>query len=165
MNEEKHAADNQQTTPPTSPLGIVTSDHQPSQPQPKKRLLVIGLVIVAVLLALAVLAGTRPKKATAPVPPVTTPTALGPQVSIAGNAFVPATLKVKAGSTVTWTNQDDYPHWPAANPYPTHSDLPGLNAGKKLNKGDSYSYTFDKTGTYHYHDDLSPIVNGTVIVE
>ena len=79
-------------------------------------------------------------------------------------AFRPDTVTIKAGTTVTWINQDDAPHKVASNPHPAHTDLPGLVSGT-LSKGDSYSFTFTETGTFGYHCHLHPSMLGTIIVE
>lgn len=146
-------------------LGIVTSG-EPKAPGPRKRR-VAGFLVAAALVSIVlglILAVEHRNNASITSTPAAK-TADIAEVSIIANSFVPATLKVKAGTTVTWTNKEELEHWPASNPYPKNDDLAGLNAGKKLAKGETYSYTFDKPGTYNYHDDLAPIVNGTVIVE
>ena len=72
-------------------------------------------------------------------------------VSIKDFAFSPAKIEIKAGTAVTWTNEDSAPHTVAA----TRSDdldatLSGLFASGDLQQGDTFSYTFDKAGDYYY---------------
>ena len=50
-----------------------------------------------------------PRQASSATQPAAPPTA-GDAISISNFAFVPATLTVPAGATVTWTNQDQQPH-------------------------------------------------------
>lgn len=79
------------------------------------------------------------------------------KVTIANYAFSPATITVKAGTTVTWTNQDSVHHSVTAdNGKGPKSQLFG--------QGESYSYTFSKPGTYTYHCEPHPYMQGTVIV-
>lgn len=86
------------------------------------------------------------------------------KVDIKANQFISGTIKIKPGTTVTWTNKDTKPHRIAADPHPAHDSSPGL-LSDDLNKGDSYSYVFEKTGTFTYHDELQPFkLHGTVIV-
>jgi plastocyanin len=80
----------------------------------------------------------------------------GDAVSIENFAFNPATLTVHVGSTVTWTNHDEEPHTVAANDGSFHS--PGLDG-----KG-TYSYTFQKAGTFDYVCSIHPSMHGTVVV-
>lgn len=82
----------------------------------------------------------------------------------ADGTFAPATLTVKKGAKVTWTNEGDRPVWPASAPHPVHTDYPGFDAGTDLRKGDSWSFTFDKVGSWKYHNHLNPTVKGTVVV-
>ena len=84
--------------------------------------------------------------------------------NISNFAFVPAVIKIKVGDTVVWTNNDAAPHQVASNPHPTHTDLPGLLSGV-LSNGQSYSYTFDKAGTWGYHCHIHPSMAGTVVVQ
>jgi plastocyanin len=79
-------------------------------------------------------------------------------ISIDNFSFTPATLTVKAGTTVTWTNRDDIPHGIAAT----------NNAFKKsqaLDTDDSYSFTFTTPGTYQYFCYLHPHMVGSILVE
>jgi plastocyanin len=86
------------------------------------------------------------------------PAATGNAVMIKGFAFAPAALTVKAGTTVTWTNQDSDAHTVTS----TGSGGP-LNS-KALATGDTFSYTFSKTGTYKYLCTIHPFMTATVTV-
>ena len=79
-------------------------------------------------------------------------------ISIDNFSFTPATLTVKAGTTVTWTNKDDIPHGIASS----------NNAFKKsgaLDTNDGYSFTFTTPGTYQYFCYLHPHMVGSIVVE
>lgn len=80
-------------------------------------------------------------------------------VEIKSFAFAPQAIKVKAGTTVTWTNQDSVKHNAAKDD--GQSDGPD---GPLLAKGESYSYTYDKPGTYTYHCDPHRSMTGVVYV-
>ncbi len=95
--------------------------------------------------------------------PASTPPTATNQVNISGFAFVPQTITIKKGDTVTWTNEDSTPHIVASNPHPTHTDLPGL-VSPTLQKGQSYSFKFDRSGSWGYHCHIHPSMTGTVIV-
>jgi amicyanin len=82
------------------------------------------------------------------------------EVEIEDYAFKPEIIKVKVGTTVTWTNKDSVEHNIVADEQ--SDDAPN---GPLLNKGESYSFTFEKTGTYGYHCDPHPYMKATVIVE
>ncbi len=86
-------------------------------------------------------------------------------ISITEKGFEPATIKVTAGAKVVWTNKDIRPHWPASALHPTHNLLPGFDALQGLSEGESYSFVFEKAGTWKYHDHLNPGLVGVVEVE
>jgi plastocyanin len=54
--------------------------------------------------------------------------------------FDPETIEVEAGSTVTWTNEDNF----------THTVQVGGQEDHEVGRGESVSITFDEPGTYHY---------------
>ena len=81
-------------------------------------------------------------------------------VEIKDFAFAPLTIKIKVGRTVTWTNQDSTKHDVA--PDSESADFKGSN--KLLAKGESYSFTFNKAGTYAYHCTPHPNMRATVEV-
>ena len=80
----------------------------------------------------------------------------GTAVAITNFAFTPATLKVKPGATVTWTNRDEEPHTVVAENNSFHS--PGLDANG------TYTYTFTTAGTFDYICSIHPFMHGTVVV-
>lgn len=85
----------------------------------------------------------------------------GPTVNLAMDGISPATIKVKVGQEVTWINQDTRQHRLTAD----QSSLAGFDSVDALGKGDSYTFTFDAKGTFHYYDPADPkAYNGTVIV-
>jgi len=71
--------------------------------------------------------------------------------AIAGFAFSPPTLTVKVGTKVTWTNNDASPHTVTSTDGPsTGAKTTGLFDSGTVNRGRSFSFTFDKAGTYYY---------------
>jgi plastocyanin len=87
-----------------------------------------------------------------------------PEIDITENGFKPSEITVKQGTSVIFKNTDTDGHWPASNPHPTHTDLPGFDALQPIATGNTYSYTFTKLGTWGYHDHLHPNLHGSVIV-
>jgi amicyanin len=78
------------------------------------------------------------------------------EVNIDNFAFAPATLTVKAGATVTWTNKDEDPH--------TVVDNGGAFRSQALGSGGTYSFTFPTAGTFDYICSVHPFMHGTVVV-
>lgn len=77
-------------------------------------------------------------------------------IKIGNFTFGPQELKVKAGTTVTWTNEDDIPHTVVS---------PNNFRSKPLDSEDKYSFTFTTPGTYKYFCSLHPHMTGTIVVE
>jgi len=78
-------------------------------------------------------------------------------VAISSFAFDPATLTVKKGTTVTWTNKDSTAHTVTAD------SGTGPSSGH-LSQGQTYSYKFDTVGTFKYHCAIHTDMTGTVTV-
>ncbi len=85
-------------------------------------------------------------------------------VSLTAEGFSPSTLTIKAGSTVTWTNNSGSDATVNSDPHPIHTNYPPLNLGS-FSDGGTLSLVFDKAGTYGYHNHLNPSQKGTVIVQ
>ena len=75
-------------------------------------------------------------------------------------AFVPQTITVTAGTTVTWTNDDQVQHTVTWDDRSVDSGL--------MSQGETFQYTFDTPGTYGYycipHGSPGSGMHGTVIV-
>lgn len=83
--------------------------------------------------------------------------AAGAEVQIDQFTFAPQQVTVKAGTTVTWINDDDVPH--------TVASSTKLFKSKTLDTKDSFSFTFTTPGTYEYFCSLHPHMTGAVVVE
>ena len=81
----------------------------------------------------------------------------GAPITIDNFTFSPPTLTVAAGTTVTWTNNDDIPH--------TVRAVDGSFHSKAMDTADSYSFTFTKPGVYSYFCTLHPKMVGKVVVK
>jgi plastocyanin len=93
--------------------------------------------------------------------------------------YSPRTLTVKKGETVTFKNQSSRSMWPASDVHPTHRVYSGtsldehcpdttgtaFDACKRFLPGQSWSFIFNKTGTWKYHDHINPDATGMIVVE
>lgn len=105
----------------------------------------VRLTLAAVLFALL----AAPSAAAAPAA-----RAAGQHVMIQNYAYSPASLSVRAGETVTWTNHDEAKH-----------DVVGSGfRSPLLAKGQSWSYTFPTAGSYSYYCSLHPDMRAKVTV-
>ena len=77
-------------------------------------------------------------------------------VTIDNSTFKPATVSIKIGETVTFTNADDIPHSIVGSEGGFHS--------KALDTGDSFTFTFKTAGSFGYFCGLHPHMQGRVVV-
>ncbi len=80
----------------------------------------------------------------------------GAVVHIRDDAFVPASLSVRAGTAVAFVNDDDDAHTATADDASWDSE--GLNQGQK------WTHTFAKSGKIAYHCTVHPMMHGTIVV-
>ena len=71
--------------------------------------------------------------------------------------FVPMALTISAGSSVTWANTDDEPHTVVSDT--------GLFRSGAIDTNESFSFKFDKPGTYHFTCSIHPRMVGTIVVQ
>lgn len=99
-------------------------------------------------------------------------------VYLTGSGFTPSTITVQQGETVTWINNASQSMWVASDRHPTHTSYAGSTlrehcqsgdqntaAFDQCSTGDRFSFTFEKTGEWSYHNHENPGQTGTVVVE
>lgn len=86
---------------------------------------------------------------------------LGPgenEVWMQNTSFIPFSITVQEGSSVTWINQDNVAHNTTSND--------GLWSSGTMNQDDTFTFTFDSTGVYNYRCTIHPdVMTGQVVVE
>jgi plastocyanin len=96
------------------------------------------------------------------------PTATNPQtlsVTFTGGSFSPNPLTIKKGYIVKFVNKGESSMWVASDPHPTHTGYPGFDEKVAVGSEGSYSFTFNKVGTFGYHNHLNPMQKGVIIVQ
>jgi plastocyanin len=89
--------------------------------------------------------------------------------------FVPATVTIKKGQSVTWVNQSGGQMWVASAQHPTHTAYDGTalaehcatttgDAFDQCKAGMTFGFTFDKVGTWRYHNHAQASHFGSVVV-
>jgi plastocyanin len=89
--------------------------------------------------------------------PATSAQAADTQVKIDNFTFAPQRITVKAGTTVTWINDDDIPH--------TVASSTKLFKSRALDTKDKFSFMFATPGVYEYFCSLHPHMTGAIVVE
>lgn len=98
-------------------------------------------------------------------------------VTYDGTKYSPATVTIKKGGTVTFTDTTSGTMWVASAMHPDHTGYDGTSrsehcasgyTGEKpfdqCKKGKSFSFAFKKAGEFPYHDHASATVFGKVVV-
>ena len=119
-----------------------------------KRIKWIFGMTALVLTALTLTAGIKANSATNSADKL----AGGSMVKIDNFSFGPATITIPAGTTVTWTNNDDVPHV-------VSSDDNKMFKSKALDTDDHFSFTFTKPGTYNYYCAIHPKMTAKIVVQ
>jgi plastocyanin len=112
-------------------------------------------ILSATLLVLAACGGG------ATTPPAGAGAAGDGAVTVEGSAFRPASIEVKAGGKVTWTNKDGFAHT-------TTSGKPGAKDGKwegQLPAGGTFSFTFAQAGSFDFFCAIHTSMTGKVTVK
>ncbi len=98
-------------------------------------------------------------------------------VDYSATGFTPKSITINKGDTVTFTNSSGGNMWVASAMHPGHEGYDGTTrtehcvAGAtpppfdQCVNGASYSFKFDKTGSFNYHNHSSAQFFGTVVVQ
>jgi plastocyanin len=112
----------------------------------------------------ATVATSTPAKIITPTDQPITPAPSALTVTFTNKGFSPASLTIKKGQTVKFVNNSDSKMWVAANPFPSSSEYPAFNEKTGAASGSSWSFTFDKTGVWFYHNHYSPAQGAKIVV-
>lgn len=96
-------------------------------------------------------------------------------VTYTDQGFAPKTVNVKVGTKITFVDEASKNMWVATNEHPSHMGYAGTarqdhcpdTAGTAFDQcatGSSYSFTFNKVGTWEYHNHTSASDEGKVVV-
>ena len=130
----------------------------------RPRRLLVG--IIAVLAALTTVAacgsdsgggGAPPATATASASSGSAPAGGGSTVEIMNFMFMPGSLTVPVGTTVTWKFDDSTDHTVIADD--------NSFASSPMANGQTFTHTFSSAGTVAYHCSIHPFMKGRIIVK
>lgn len=97
-------------------------------------------------------------------------------ITYTDQGFSPKLLTVSKGTAVEFVNQSGRPMWVASNEHPTHTIYGGTSrtqhcpdtAGTSFDQcstGNSFIFTFDRTGSWNYHNHTAASDGGIIVVE
>ncbi len=82
-----------------------------------------------------------------------------------GTKFTPSTMTVKQGDSITFVNDSTGGMSVASDPHPAHTIYPEFDQYKTSAKGQkTFTFTFEKIGTWGYHNHLNSSAVGSVTV-
>lgn len=94
------------------------------------------------------------------------------------SGFSPQQVDVQSGTTVMFVNETDRPMWVASDVHPSHTQYAGTSlrehcqsgagsetAFDQCESGQRFSFTFEKSGEWRYHNHSIASQGGTVVVE
>jgi plastocyanin len=122
---------------------------------------------VALLALLAAACGSSSKPASTPIeqPPLDLRNQKRVEINAADNLFDPVTIEITAGTKVTWRNTDTVAH-------DVQKAVDGQDFGGTFGvrvaafaPGATYSFTFDKPGSYFYTCTIHTGMNGKIQVD
>ncbi len=87
------------------------------------------------------------------------------QITYTDSGFVPNSMEIQVGESVTFRNESSTGMWVASAPHPTHTDYPEFDAKRSYAKGESFAFTFTKTGNWKFHNHLNPTNFGSITVK
>jgi plastocyanin len=117
-------------------------------------LVILGFVLGGLVVGL--LAGTESRLLSASAPQNTVTIVLGAGSISNSQFYVPSTLTVKVGTSVTWINHDSTAH--------TVTSTTGAFGSGNMNSGAVYTFTFNASGNYTYYCKYHPWMKGEIIV-
>lgn len=95
-------------------------------------------------------------------------------VTLVSLNFMPETITVSVGDTVTWVNGESITHTITSGTFSDVDETTGLRGSDAADglfdeelgeKGGTFSFTFDTAGTYPYFCDIHSGMNATVVVD
>ena len=83
-------------------------------------------------------------------------------VELRDNGFHPKEMRIQEGEVVKFTSKRGRMFWPASNIHPAHGIYPEFDSKEPMRE--SWTFQFNKTGKWNYHDHLAPYFTGTIVV-
>jgi len=144
---------------------------------------VVGIIIIAlVIIGVSLMGRDKKLSGTAKTTADTIETIVTPSGKIveinytSENGFTPDNLSIKTGDTVKFINKSTEEMWVGSNDHPTHAVYAGTKlrehcpdtsgtAFDQCGKGNEYSFTFNKVGSWKYHNHTRAGMGGVIVAK
>lgn len=80
------------------------------------------------------------------------------------SGFAPKSINIKKGDIIRFENESSRGMWVASNFHPTHTIYSAFDEKESVPKGETWDFTFDKKGSWNYHNHASAGHGGTIVV-
>lgn len=85
-------------------------------------------------------------------------------VVLGKDGFTPASVRVPVGTTVTFQTDRGRYFWPASDAHPFHAVYPAFDSKRPISPNEVWSFVFDTSGRWAFHDHISPYFTGVIEV-
>ena len=133
----------------------------------KNRLVMVIIFTILIFLSLLESQVFSDKSESTEQQPITNISTIAPSAIVeltAKGDYQPKSVRIKRGQAVRFVNQSQSLMWPASDPHPSHKDYPGFDPRQIIHPGENWQFTFERTGTFGYHDHLNPMRRGQIVV-
>lgn len=86
-------------------------------------------------------------------------------ILVGDKGVTPVNLTMNKGMKVTWVNTSKLNIHITSDPHPTNTDHPEINTVAGIQPNQKNSVVLSNSGTYNWHNHLSPSVKGTIVVK
>jgi len=121
------------------------------------------IIIVVAVGGWLLLAGSKEQLQTVDVTPEVAPEDAF-VVTLTPDGYEPADFSIPVGTAVTFKSTTGKPHWPASNLHPSHNIYPEFDPLRPIDPDASWTFIFDREGTWNFHDHMRAYYTGTVKV-
>ena len=86
-------------------------------------------------------------------------------VELQDSGFSPEKIIISKGDKIIFTSKRAKSFWPASNLHPSHTIYSEFDPKEPIASDEHWSFQFNKIGTWRYHDHLTPLYKGEIIVQ
>jgi plastocyanin len=130
-----------------------------------KNPLVILIVVIIVALGLWYVLSPREEGNVIPTPTAAAEIPEGATViTLTEDGYVPRELTIAKGTVVAFVTENGKLFWPASNLHPSHSIYPEFDPKLPVQPDEVWSFMFEQSGEWKYHDHLAPYYTGVITV-
>lgn len=133
-----------------------------------KKILIISVIVGIIIISSILLVSQNSinpspiQKSTSKADIVMTPQSSRPGCDKTDSCYVPSKLTIPRGGSVTWQNQDSGFHTVTSGKY---ENPDGLFDSGHIDPDNSFSYTFNTSGTFDFFCTLHPWMYGVITVQ